>query len=79
MTAFHYPSLLWIFPLREAMVPALQWLLLLWGLRGLWAQEYGEKHKEGSIRKGNRHLPLNVIAPNGKCKSEQLYYPSCVV
>ena len=60
---------------REAMVSSLQWLLLLWGLGGLWAQESGGKYKEESTRKRNRQLPLNVITPNGKCKSEQ--YPSC--
>lgn len=65
--------------LREAMDSSLQWLLLLCGLRGLWAQEYGEKYEEGSIRTRNRQLPPNVIAPNGKCKSEQLYYSSCVL
>lgn len=68
-----------IFSLREAMVLSLQRLLLLWGLQGLWAQEYGEKYKDGSIRKRNRQLLPNVIAPNGKCKFEQLYYSTCVV
>ncbi|XP_056883665.1 collagen alpha-1(XXVIII) chain-like [Takifugu flavidus] len=47
------------------MVPSLQWLLLLWGLRGLWAQEFGEEHEE-RIRKRNRQLPSNAIAQNGK-------------
>lgn len=68
-----------IFSLREAMGPSLQWLLLLWGLHSLWAQEYGEKHEDGSSRKRNRQLVPIAIAPNGKCKSKQLYYPSCLV
>lgn len=58
--------------LRGAMVSSLQWLLLLWGLPGLWAEEHGGKYEEGSIRRRNRQLPPNVIAPNGKCKSQQL-------
>lgn len=65
--------------LRGNMVSSLQWLLLLWGLGGLWAEEHGEKYKVGSIRRRNRQLPPNVIAPNGKCKSKQLCCSSCVV
>lgn len=60
------------FSLRKAMVPSLEWLLLLWGLQGLWAQEYGEEYEERNSRKRNRQLPPNVIAQNGQCKSKLL-------
>lgn len=51
------------------MVPSLHWLLLLWGLQGLWAEKIEEKY-EGGMRteKKKRQLPSNYIAQNGKCK-----------
>lgn len=54
------------------MVPSLQWLLLLWGLQGLWAQDYEEDYEEEAVttKKKNRQFPSNVIAQNGKCKSK---------
>lgn len=54
------------------MVPSLQWLLLLWGLQGLWAQDYEEDYEEEGVttRKKNRQFPSNLIAQNGKCKSK---------
>lgn len=54
------------------MVPSLQLLLLLWGLQGLWAQDYEEDNEEEGVttRKKNRQFPINFIAQNGKCKSK---------
>lgn len=58
------------------MVPSLQWLLLLWGLQGLWAQDYEEDYEEEGVttRKKNRQFPSNLIAQNGKCKSKSLFF-----
>lgn len=58
------------FSVREVMVPSLQWLLLLWGLQGLWAQDYEEANEEdrAATRKKNKQLPSNFITQNGKCK-----------
>lgn len=60
--------------LRGIMVPRLQWLLLLWGLQGLWAQDYEEDKEDGRVntRRKKRQLPSNFIPRNGKCKSKFL-------
>lgn len=60
------------FSLKEAMVPSLQWLLLLWGLQGAWAVDYEDDYEEEKVptRRRTKQLPSNVIPQNGKCKSE---------
>lgn len=56
------------------MVPRLQWLLLLWGLPGLWAQDYEDDYEDGGVntRRRTKQLSSNVIPRNGKCKSKAL-------
>lgn len=54
---------------REAMVPSLHLLLLLWGLPGLWAQEHDYEEEVVTPRKKNRLSPSNSLPQNGKCKS----------
>lgn len=64
------------FSLREVMVPSLHWLLLLWGLQGLWAQDYEEDYEEEVVttKKKSRLNPSNSIPQNGKCKSKVLFF-----
>ncbi|XP_031147367.1 collagen alpha-1(XXVIII) chain-like isoform X1 [Sander lucioperca] len=52
----------------EVMVPSLHWLLLLWGLQGLWAQDYEEDYEEEVVttKKKSRLNPSNSIPQNGK-------------
>lgn len=52
------------------MVPSLYWLLLLWGLQGLCAQDYEEDYEEEVVtpKKKNKLYPSNSIPQNGKCK-----------
>jgi len=54
------------------MVLSLHWLLLLWRLQCLWAQEYEEDYEDEVVatrkeRKNKLYSP-NSISPNGKCK-----------
>lgn len=53
------------------MAPSLRWLLLLWGLQGLWAQDFDGRYEEERLaaRRRNAQLPSNVIPKNGQCKS----------
>lgn len=57
-------------PLSEAMAPSLRWLLLLWGLQGLWAQDFDGRYEEERLagRRRNAQLPSNVIPQNGQGK-----------
>lgn len=57
-------------PVREVMVPSMHWLLLLWGLQGLLAQDYEEGDEEPAVtpKKKNKIYSSNFIPPNGKCK-----------
>ncbi|XP_042260506.1 collagen alpha-1(XXVIII) chain-like isoform X2 [Thunnus maccoyii] len=48
------------------MVPSLHWLLLLWGLQGLWAQDYEDSEEVVTTRKKNKVYPSNSIPQNGK-------------
>lgn len=56
------------------MLPSLHWLLLLWGLQGLLAQDYEEDYEEEvevpppPRRRNNNKLSINSIPQNGKCK-----------
>ncbi|TNN61521.1 Collagen alpha-1(XXVIII) chain [Liparis tanakae] len=53
---------------KEAMVPSLHLLLLLWGLPGLRAQEHDYDYEEEVVtpRKRNRLSPSNSLPQNGK-------------
>lgn len=57
------------------MVPSLHWLLLLWGLQGLLAQDYEEDYEEEVVtpRKKNKQFSTNSISQNGKCKSKIIF------
>lgn len=50
------------------MVPSLHWLLLLWGLQGLLAQDYEEDYEEEvvSTRKKSKVYSTNSVGQNGK-------------
>ncbi|KAL6115508.1 uncharacterized protein ACO6RY_00333 [Pungitius sinensis] len=51
------------------MVLSLHWLLLLWGLQGLLAQEYEEDYEEEVVttkKKKTKLNPSNVVPQNGK-------------
>ncbi|XP_005948634.1 collagen alpha-1(XXVIII) chain isoform X1 [Haplochromis burtoni] len=50
------------------MVPSMHWLLLLWGLQGLLAQDYEEGDEEPAVtpKKKNKVYSSNFIPPNGK-------------
>lgn len=50
------------------MLPSLHWLLLLWGLQGLCAQDYGEDYEEEVVttKKKLKVIPSNSIPQ--KCK-----------
>lgn len=64
-----YPSLACF---REVMVPSLHWFLLLWGLQGLWAQDYDEDSREQVVttRKRSKVYSSNFIPQNAKGKSK---------
>lgn len=53
------------------MASSLRWLLLLWGLKGLWAQDFDGHYEDERLRarRRNAQLPSNVIPQNGQCKS----------
>lgn len=72
------PSLL--LSLREAMAPSLHWLLLLWGLQGLWAQQYEVEYEEEgtTTRTKTQQRPSNFITQNAKCKSQLFRFFSCM-
>ncbi|KAM8905466.1 uncharacterized protein AB9W97_008601 isoform 1-T2 [Spinachia spinachia] len=48
------------------MVLSLHWLLLLWGLQGLIAQDYEEDYEEEVVTTKKKLNPSNVIPKNGK-------------
>lgn len=62
-----------LFFFREVMVPSLHWLLLLWGLQGLCAQDY-EDYEDVAVttKKKSKILSPNSIPQNGKCKCFRL-------
>lgn len=63
------------------MVLSLHWLLLLWGLQGLLAQDYEEDYGEEVVttkKKKTKLNPSNVIPENGKCKCFIHLYSTCV-
>lgn len=60
---------------REVMVPPLPWLLLLWGLQGLCAQDYEEDYEEEVATKKEKKLfKSNSIPQNGKRESDVLRF-----
>lgn len=63
--------------LREIMVTSLHWLLLLWGIQGLCAQDYEEDYEEEVVvtpkRKVNQ-FASNTIPRNGNGKSKVLSF-----
>lgn len=53
------------------MVPSLHWLLLLWGLQGIWAQDYEEDYEEEEVvppRRKSKQSSFNSVPQNGKCE-----------
>ncbi|KAM4537964.1 uncharacterized protein V3H82_023727 isoform 1-T2 [Fundulus diaphanus] len=50
------------------MVPSLHWLLLLWRLQALWAQDYEEEYEDEVVttRRKNKLYTPNSIPQNGK-------------
>lgn len=61
---------------REVMVPSLHWLLLLWGLQGLWAEQYEEDSREQVVatRRRSKSYSSNFIPQNGKGKSKEALF-----
>ena len=63
--------------LREVMVPSLHWLLLLWGIQGLCAQDYEEDYEEEVVvtpkRKVNQFTSI-TIPKNGNGKSKVISF-----
>ncbi|XP_017288294.1 collagen alpha-1(XXVIII) chain isoform X2 [Kryptolebias marmoratus] len=55
------------------MVPPLHWLLLLWGLQGLWAQDYEEDHEDDRVtsKKRNKLYSPTSEPHNGKSLADQ--------
>ncbi|TMS11562.1 Collagen alpha-1(XXVIII) chain [Larimichthys crocea] len=55
------------------MVPSLHWLLLLWGLQGLCAQDYEEDYEEEVVttRKKSKQFPSNSIPQNGRARIDE--------
>ncbi|XP_054634059.1 collagen alpha-1(XXVIII) chain-like isoform X1 [Dunckerocampus dactyliophorus] len=48
-------------------MPSAHWLLLLWGLHGLWAQDFrGHKEKVVTSRRNNRQYSSNYVPTNGQ-------------
>ncbi|KAM7365459.1 hypothetical protein PAMP_016380 [Pampus punctatissimus] len=72
---YHYMVLTYTHPtLRfnwDIMVPSLHWLLLLWGIQGLLAQDYEDNYEEEVVttKKKNKVYSSNFTPQNGKCKS----------
>lgn len=56
------------------MATLLHWLLLLWGIQGLWAQDYEEDYEEEVVttKKKNKLYSPNSIPQNGKCKTKDI-------
>ncbi|KAM6893946.1 uncharacterized protein FYW49_020281 [Xenentodon cancila] len=50
------------------MVPSLHWLLLLWRLQGLWAQNYDEDDEDElvTVKKKNKLFSANSLSQNSK-------------
>lgn len=64
------------------MVPSRHWILLLWGLQGLWAQDYEDDHEEevGTSKKKSKLFSSNLVPQNGKIKGSEpsFSFISCV-
>lgn len=58
------------------MVPSLHWILLLWGLQGLWAEDYDDDPEEEVVtsKKKNKLFSSNLVPQNGKLKGSELSF-----
>ncbi|XP_077410711.1 uncharacterized protein LOC144040414 [Vanacampus margaritifer] len=48
------------------LMPSVHWLLLLWGLQGLWAQDYRGYEDQVTTKRKNRQYTSNYVPHNGK-------------